>query len=60
FETWQVNGGLNAEQRANQTYKDLLAHYEPPPLDPGVEDGLRDFVARRERELEGVNLYDKL
>ncbi|MBP7693516.1 MAG: trimethylamine methyltransferase family protein [Anaerolineales bacterium] len=60
FETWQANGAQDAEQRANAVWKDLLAHYERPPLDAGLEDGLKDFVARRERELAGVNLYDQL
>lgn len=60
FETWQAAGGQNAEQRANTVWKDLLTHYEPPPLDPGINAGLLDYVARREQELAGVNLYDSL
>jgi trimethylamine--corrinoid protein Co-methyltransferase len=58
FETWQAAGGHDAVQRAHTLYHDLLAHYEPPPLDPAIAEAVNDFVARRERELEGVNLYE--
>ena len=40
-------------QRANAIWKRLLADYEQPPIDPGVDEALKDFVARRKRE-EGV------
>ena len=36
----------------------MLAAYEPPPLDPGTAEALDDYVARRERELVGVHLYE--
>ena len=29
----------------------MLADYELPPLDEAIDEELRDFVARREREL---------
>jgi trimethylamine--corrinoid protein Co-methyltransferase len=57
YESWQAAGGHDAAQRANAVWKELLASYEAPPLDPGVEQELREFVERRSRELEGVNLY---
>ena len=60
FETWQANGAQDAEQRANAVWKDLLARYEPPPLDPAIREALEDYVARRERDLAGVNLYETL
>jgi trimethylamine--corrinoid protein Co-methyltransferase len=60
WENWERAGAQDAEQRANAVWKEMLAHYEAPPLDPGIREGLEDYVARRERELEGVNLYDKL
>ncbi len=53
FETWQEAGSLTATQRANAIWKRLLADYEQPPIDPGVDEALKDFVARRKRE-EGV------
>lgn len=30
---------------------------KPPPTDPAIEQELREFVERRERELRGVELY---
>jgi trimethylamine--corrinoid protein Co-methyltransferase len=58
FETWSAAGGQDAGQRANAVWKDLLSRHEPPPLDPGVRDGVLDYVARRERELSGKSLYE--
>ena len=53
FETWQEAGSLTATQRANTIWKRLLADYEQPPIDPAIDEALKDFVARRKRE-EGV------
>jgi trimethylamine--corrinoid protein Co-methyltransferase len=58
YESWLAEGGLDAAQRANTIWKTLLAHYERPPLDPAIAEELAAFVARREREGEGMNLYD--
>jgi trimethylamine---corrinoid protein Co-methyltransferase len=33
----------------------MLASYEPPPLDPSIDEALQDFIARRKAVLpEGV------
>jgi trimethylamine--corrinoid protein Co-methyltransferase len=58
YETWQAQGGLDAAQRANTLWKEMLAAYQPPPLDPGVREAITDYVARRTRELEGKSLYE--
>lgn len=58
YESWQAAGSLTAAQRANGLWKDVLAHYEQPPLDPAIQEALNDYVARREKELEGKSLYD--
>jgi len=47
FEKWQAAGGQDAAARANALWKRRLAEYEPPPLDPGTDEALRDFIARR-------------
>jgi trimethylamine:corrinoid methyltransferase-like protein len=36
-----------------------LKAYEPPELEPAVLEALLAFIDRRERELEGINLYDE-
>jgi trimethylamine--corrinoid protein Co-methyltransferase len=51
YEAWVEQGSLDAGQRAHRLWKELLASYEPPPIDPAVEDALRDYVARRKREV---------
>jgi trimethylamine---corrinoid protein Co-methyltransferase len=50
FESWREAGGLTAAQRANAIWKQLLADYQPPPLDPAIDEGLKAFVDRRKRE----------
>ncbi|MEK7326131.1 MAG: trimethylamine methyltransferase family protein [Chloroflexota bacterium] len=58
YETWLAAGGQDAAQRANALWKDVLAQYEQPPLDPAIQEALDDYVARREKELDCKNLYD--
>ena len=50
FESWRESGALDTAQRANRVWKQLLADYEPPPLDRGIDEELRAFVARRKEE----------
>jgi trimethylamine--corrinoid protein Co-methyltransferase len=50
FETWSEDGALDATRRAHRIYKQLLADYEAPPMDPAVAEALDDFVERRVRE----------
>ena len=47
FETWSENGAKDAATRANARWKRMLADYEPPAIDAGVDEALRDFIARR-------------
>ena len=47
YEQWQEDGSLDAAQRANVIWKKILAEYEAPPIDPGVDEALLDFIARR-------------
>ncbi|MET0818088.1 MAG: trimethylamine methyltransferase family protein [Solirubrobacteraceae bacterium] len=51
FDRWTRNGGKDAVARAGDIYKQTLADYEQPPIDDGVRDQLRDYVARRRIEL---------
>ena len=50
FETWSEAGSPQAMQHANRVYKELLAEYEEPPLDPAIKEQLEDFVVRRVEE----------
>ena len=50
FEQWSDEGSLDAAQRANRLMKQMLAAYEPPPIDDAIDAELRDYIARRKAE----------
>jgi trimethylamine--corrinoid protein Co-methyltransferase len=50
FETWEEAGSPEVPSKANRIWKELLASYEPPPMDPAVAEELEAFVARRVAE----------
>jgi trimethylamine--corrinoid protein Co-methyltransferase len=56
FETWQEAGSQDAARRANALWKQVLAEYRRPPMDPAVEEALTDYVARRKREIAVTGL----
>lgn len=58
FGTWTDGGSEDATLRAHKLYKEIIQNFKKPPLDEGVHEGLLDFVQRRTKELEGVDLYD--
>ncbi|HEY8167311.1 MAG TPA: trimethylamine methyltransferase family protein [Candidatus Limnocylindrales bacterium] len=47
YEQWLEDGGLDAAQRATGIWKRMLAEYEAPAIDPGIDEALRDFIARK-------------
>ena len=47
FEQWLEDGGQDAAQRANGIWKRMLREYEAPPIDPGVDEALLAFIAKR-------------
>ena len=51
FEQWQAEGALDAAQRANARAREQLAAYQPPPIDPGVDQALREFVERKKASM---------
>ena len=50
-ETWQANGGLDSAERATAKWKQNLAEYVQPPLDPAIDEALLDYMARRRPEV---------
>ena len=50
-EQWELNGAADSYARANRKVKQLLAEYERPALDPGVEAALDEFIVRRTGEI---------
>ncbi|MEZ5774657.1 MAG: trimethylamine methyltransferase family protein [Hyphomicrobiaceae bacterium] len=47
FESWRAAGSPDAMQKANALYRQALAEYEPPPLDPAIAEEIDAFVERR-------------
>jgi trimethylamine---corrinoid protein Co-methyltransferase len=50
FETWEEAGSPEVPSKANRIWKELLAAYEPPPMDAAIREELEAFVARRVAE----------
>lgn len=50
YESWREAGAHTATQRANVLYRQLLADFEPPPLDEARSDELTEFIAHRKEE----------
>jgi trimethylamine--corrinoid protein Co-methyltransferase len=50
YDTWTERGQITARERANAIWKRMVADYEQPPIDPGIDEALRDYMERRKRE----------
>ena len=57
YEQWLAEGGLDAAQRANAQWKQLLESYEDPGLDPAIDEGLQDYIGRRKASMPDVNYF---
>ena len=51
FEQWLAEGEKTAPQRANDIARRWLGSYEAPYLDPGIEEGLKDFIAKKKESM---------
>ncbi|MCR9071580.1 MAG: trimethylamine methyltransferase family protein [Alphaproteobacteria bacterium] len=50
FGQWTEAGSETASTRANRIWKQRLADFVPPPVDPAIVEALDAFVARRREE----------
>ena len=50
FENWAERGSVETPARANAIWKNILAEFEPPPMDEAIREELGEFVARRKAE----------
>ena len=57
YEQWGAEGGLDAAQRANARWKELLAGYEQPDLDSSILEGLEEFIAKRKASVPDQSYY---
>jgi trimethylamine--corrinoid protein Co-methyltransferase len=47
FETWEDEGARDTQALATARVEKMLNDYVQPPLDPGIAEGLADFVAAK-------------
>ncbi len=47
FESWSEAGAVEATGRAQKIYRQLLAEYQQPAMDPAAAEALDAFVERR-------------
>jgi trimethylamine--corrinoid protein Co-methyltransferase len=52
FEQWQYDGEQDLTARALSAAKTLLEAYVEPELAPAIDEQLKAFVAKREREID--------
>jgi len=45
-EQWEAEGAQDMPVRANAIWKRALREYEPPPIDPAIDEALLDYMAR--------------
>jgi trimethylamine---corrinoid protein Co-methyltransferase len=50
-EQWAAEGRLDMAQRANRQWKQMLAEYQAPPLDPAIDEALKDFIDRKKASM---------
>ena len=50
FEAWESAGAVWTAQRAHQTFQDIMAEFEAPPMDDAIREELAGFVERRKSE----------
>jgi trimethylamine--corrinoid protein Co-methyltransferase len=51
YEQWLAEGEKTAAQRANELARRWLESYEAPAIDPGIDEGLKDFVAKKKESM---------
>ena len=52
-ENWALAGSKDATMRATELWPKILQEFEPPTLDPAVEEALQAYMAHRKEELKG-------
>jgi trimethylamine--corrinoid protein Co-methyltransferase len=46
FDAWTAKGSLSMTQQANARYKELLAGFKAPDMDPGIQKDLDRYMAK--------------
>ncbi|PPR76414.1 MAG: hypothetical protein CFH05_00183 [Alphaproteobacteria bacterium MarineAlpha3_Bin4] len=56
FEQWQTEGELRTVDRASKGCKEMLASYQPPPLDEAKDEELLAFIAEKKASFPDSNV----
>lgn len=59
IEQWQAEGSIQINERALIRAKILLDEYQEPKLEDGAHDELKDYIARREREIPAADALNQ-
>jgi trimethylamine--corrinoid protein Co-methyltransferase len=59
IEQWQAEGAHDTNDRGLTRARDLLRDYQEPKLDAGVDEALRDYIARRERQIPAADALNQ-
>ncbi len=59
IEQWAAEGSKAITERALQEAKTMLDEYIEPKLDEAVDEALRDYIARREREIPAADALNQ-
>jgi len=56
FEQWQAEGSQDAATRANAIWKQRLADYQAPAIDPAIDEALQAFIAEKKASFPDSNV----
>ncbi|MEP2706075.1 MAG: trimethylamine methyltransferase family protein [Roseibium sp.] len=56
YEQWLADGELDAAKRANKIWKEQIAAYTGPELDPGIDEALNAFITERKASFPDSNV----
>ena len=56
FEQWQEEGSRDAMTRSAGLVRTMLNEYKAPEIDPGVDEAIRDHIARRKASFPDSNV----
>ncbi|WP_432450105.1 trimethylamine methyltransferase family protein [Aliiroseovarius marinus] len=51
YETWEEEGARDTQALAKEKVKKMLSDYQEPSLDPGIAEGLRDYIAEKKASM---------
>jgi trimethylamine--corrinoid protein Co-methyltransferase len=46
FDAWTAKGSLSMDQQANAKYKEILAGFQAPDMDPGIQKDLDRYMEK--------------